>query len=239
MPITTDINTGTYDDFYKKFQQRFPTEQERHEAALEIADPSVGWLPSAYPINNVLASHWGDTPAQSRQTADFLFRARGAITIEKYAPLLIFSEGSPLDVTDPDKDRLAEDVEIAFGFTRDAEYCLDFRSRRGRSGPGRMGVPPPYLGVDVMLPVSDVRTMVSTTEDRVCRVEQRRGADQKLTVYAGTVTLRADQHHYRRTRKVEEYPVVVGRSACRKVLQALKEKTIGPERSRIPKLNLS
>jgi hypothetical protein len=59
MPLTTDIRPGTYNDFYAKFQERFLTEQERHEAALAIADPRAEHLPSAYAVHNVLAAQWG------------------------------------------------------------------------------------------------------------------------------------------------------------------------------------
>jgi hypothetical protein len=156
------------------------------------------------------------------------------------APLLVFTEGTPAEVIDPDNDRLTEDVELAFGIAREAEYHIDFSSRRGTSGPGREGMPPPYLGFEVMIPVYNIHTMAAEAEEEwACKVEHQTGAERKLTVYAGTVTLRAEQAYYRRTRRVEECEVVVGRSACRKVLLALKAKTRGPQRSQIPQLDLA
>lgn len=231
MPILSDARLGSFGNFYTHFEGCFPTQEDRHAAACELAGPDPADPPDIlHPSHNVLATHWAEPNDELVRRADYIFRLKGIINISTRLPVLVFTRGTPEDILDPDEEDLSDDVEATFGLVHKEDYEISFGGNVTETGKHRMGIPPPNLGFRVQVPVEDAHGISVDALDRVAHLQPHQSQVQRLTVYAGAVSLRKSERHYLRTRQLCEPHVVAGHTVCHRVLNALAEKTIGKDR---------
>ena len=203
---------------------KYPTTEDRHAAALLLADPNGSEVPEdQYRSRDFMLAHWGDDLDGITRAAYFVYGLKRSLTNHVGEPAIVISADSLAEVQAP-RDWLEHTVSFQHGIIKDDEIHYGFNGRLDDHDKKITcrGVPPPNIRFSARLALEN-RTQVEA--DLVGDPETKALEDDLAIAYLGVITMNNDPDEYAKQRLIEPRAVLVGKRACATFGELLSSKT--------------
>lgn len=231
-----DVKGEIFTDHFRAFTDWVPTADDRHERALQLADPEyeneVGMcVPTGHQGYNFLLANWNSSEAHLKHTYYQLHELMLHVTAARLGETVIM--GEPVSLSgyneviqkQPHCNMMEQETKLRIGRLRSDGLDYQYRSRLDKGHKGVGNVEPPYL-------LSAVRVQLSQVHDRRFDIgwsweegESYRDMDN-LTAISLASTLEGDDAVYQKQHFTQATPILVGNRVCAEFLQKVEEEYI-------------